>query len=57
MKSRQDVVKLIQKQMQCENMDPMKENMHWHYGILELRELMDFIYEGTPSSEEYLVKI
>ena len=53
MKSRIDAVKLINNQLEdimyeIEN-DP--KNGAWHYGRLELKALMDFIYEDMPKNE------
>ena len=53
MKQREEVARFIEKQMR----DPSyrcalpKPNTH-HYGLQELRELMDFIYGGEPKEAE-----
>lgn len=63
MKSREEAAKLIHKQMHWEFDKPeaykdlfWKDHDYpmdqWHYGILELRELLDFIYEDKPKSKE-----
>ena len=56
MKSREEAVKLIILQMKEEspNSHPMKGC--WHYGFTDLRELLDFIYEGEPKTEEEKLK-
>ena len=53
MKPREEVARFIEKQMhdayyKCSRSKP---NTH-HYGLQELRELMDFIYGGTPTDAE-----
>ena len=50
-----DAVKFINNQF-----DDMSEKIdktgYWHYGREELRDLMDFIYEGRPKREEEKIK-
>jgi len=60
MKSRKEAAKLINQQMSWkENSPAQKENNKnassantWHYGLIELRELMDFIYNGEPKNSD-----
>lgn len=34
-----------------------KKGHQWHFGVLELRALMDYIYEGKPTNpSEYIHK-
>ena len=47
MKTRAEAIVLIMKQL--DNDTPASTNKnYYHYGKQELKELMDFIYEGTP---------
>lgn len=48
MRSRAEAVALIERQLEGEHSRD-KPNTH-HYGVQELRELMDFIYEGEPKT-------
>jgi hypothetical protein len=65
MKTRKDVAAFIVGQFRCDhdqraipdkqlrNRSPkngLKEP--YHYGVCELRELLDFIYDGPPSNDE-----
>lgn len=71
MKTREEAVALIKKQMddgpQTDISELVKKPSSFsvhnvpakgctHYGTLELRELMDFIYEGKPASEKEFVE-
>ena len=49
--SRADAVTLITKQLYNSKID----SSLWHYGRMELRELMDFIYGGIPDSPEEMI--
>ena len=52
MKSREEVARFIEKQMHHSHRCPLpKPNTH-HYGLQELRELMDFIYDAEPTEAE-----
>jgi hypothetical protein len=53
MAQREVAVALINKRLD-ELEEDKPENVLWHYGRVELRELMDLIYEGVPkrASEE-----
>lgn len=53
MKPREEVARFIEKQMhdstyECSRPKPQTH----HYGLQELRELMDFIYGGEPTEAE-----
>lgn len=53
MKPREEVARFIEKQFhdpayQCSR----EKNYAHHYGLQELRELMDFIYGGEPTEAE-----
>jgi len=54
MKTRKEVVELVQKQL-TGMFDSNLNKYAWHYGIVELRELLDFIYEGPPETEEEFI--
>ena len=50
MKPREEAVEKIKKQLHM--LETVLTNKSaWHYGKVELRELMDFIYEGLPKNE------
>ena len=55
MLSREDAVNLIKRQLSIEGMHEVQGNKtkphFWHYGKVELRELMDAIYGGPPQSD------
>lgn len=55
MKTRAEAVVYIRKQLEepelGEELFKRKHEKH-HYGTIELRDLMDFIYEGLPVSED-----
>jgi len=53
MKSREQSVALIHEQL---NRVTEWGRGGWHYGREELRELMDFIYEGWPENDKELIK-
>jgi len=56
MKSRAEVVKLIESQLNGDTDSYDRKNGAHHYGYQELRELLDFIYEGKPSNiDEFLI--
>ena len=51
MKDRKEVAEYIN------SGDFIDENfMYWHVGLVELRALMDFIYEGQPDNGEEIHK-
>ena len=49
MKSRAEAAALVQRQLE-NNKRGLNVYAH-HYGRMELRELLDFIYEGEPKSD------
>ena len=51
MKTRSEVVQFIQNQMLESETQCTRDKSGWHYGRQELRELLDFIYEGEPLNE------
>ncbi len=55
MRERKEAVALIQDQLATDGRR-YKEKTYWHYGAMELRELMDFIYGGEPKTEEEKIK-
>lgn len=54
MKTREEVARVIDSQLAMAGDDVMfyRKNQKIHYGLQELKDLMDFIYEGAPKSEE-----
>ena len=63
MKSRKEAVDLINKQLQgpigkghafTTPLDKLAKGNQHHYGVQELRELMDFIYGGPPTNGELI---
>lgn len=54
MKTREEVARFVEHQFdsyggyECK----LSEKHCWHYGKQEVRELMDFIFEGAPVSDE-----
>lgn len=54
MKTRKEVAAFINKDLGVDkNRAIMKEKGgRWHYGKVELRNLMDFIYSGTPKGKD-----
>ena len=51
MKARIQAVEFIVKQLTYETEASSNKSQH-HYGREELKELLDFIYEGKPETEE-----
>ena len=49
MKTREEIAKFMEGQMS--GTIPSPENSSWHYGKCELRQLMDFIFDGPPTSK------
>ena len=53
MKPREEVARFIEKQMHDSTYECSRPKPHTHhYGLQELRELMDFIYGGEPTEAE-----
>lgn len=53
-KKRSEVAKFINDQVSAINV-PEKHGA-FHYGMVELRQLMDYLYDGPPESEDELIK-
>ena len=51
MKDREEVAQFINEGRNYSK-DFRREKCSWHFGLLELRDLMDFIYGEQPKSEE-----
>ncbi len=51
MKTREEIARFIESQMDGKIQLALK-NSHWHYGRVEIRQLMDFIFDGTPTCEK-----
>jgi len=54
MKDRAETVGFIHDQFNAED-SPEEKDGKWHYGYVELRALMDFIYEDEPNCENELL--
>jgi hypothetical protein len=52
MKPREEVARFIEKQMEGRYVCSRDKGFAHHYGLQELRELMDFIYGGEPTESE-----
>ncbi len=50
MKTRKEVAKFINDGVP--EGEVREKDTCWHYGMQEIRELMDFIYEGKPESDD-----
>ena len=48
MKNRKAAVELINRQLNNKSLLHAAKHEQWHYGRVELHELMDFVYERTP---------
>lgn len=55
MKDRKSAVNLINEQLHG-NLPRVNKGRQWHYGKVDLRELMDFIYGCEPKSDEEMIK-
>ena len=51
MKSREETVKFINDGTGYETVKSRNKGSQWHFGKQDLRELLDFIYEGEPEKE------
>lgn len=56
MKSRSEAVALIEKQLRATHEPTREKGRKYHYGRQELRELLDFIYDSKPRSEDEEIK-
>jgi hypothetical protein len=52
MRNRKDVALFVQKQLHYTYDCQREKSGRHHYGLQELRELLDFIYESTPKTLE-----
>ena len=50
MRTREEAARLIELQLDEHNLYDHEKGGYWHYGVVELRALMDFIYDGAPKS-------
>lgn len=62
MKSREEVAEYINsgeniRSVESIGLNPNKNYGYsrWHYGVMELRDLLDFIYEGGPTNEKQFI--
>lgn len=51
MRTREEAVKFVTKQFDDVNPTERNKGGQVHYGLQELRDLMDFLYEQEPQSE------
>jgi hypothetical protein len=56
-KSRVEAARFIEKQMHWSYKNVREKSERVHYGWQDLRELMDFIYEGLPTTDEALTEL
>ena len=54
MKTREEAARFIEKQLALTHNCTREKGSKGHYGMQELRELMDFIYEGLPTEAQKL---
>jgi hypothetical protein len=54
MKTRASVARFIEQQMFKNSYE--KKHGKYHYGMVELKDLMDFIYEDTPNTKEEKIR-
>jgi hypothetical protein len=57
MKSREEVAAFVNIQLARSYICTREKGTSAHYGVQELRELMDFVYEGEPKSEDEMIGI
>ncbi len=50
MKTREEIARFIESQIAGELLAAKRS--HWHYGRCEIRQLMDFIFDGPPTCEK-----
>lgn len=48
MKTRRQTARFIEKPLHWEHAVTLNKEGKGHYGLQELRELLDFVYEGQP---------
>lgn len=54
MKSREEVISYMHSKEFWDQIDKMKKSA-WHFGLCELRLLMDFIYESPPKNDKEII--
>lgn len=52
MKNRDEIARFIESQFNYEHETKFTKGNFCNYGCQEVRELMDFVFEGPPKSEE-----
>lgn len=57
MKTREEVARFIERQIHWKHRCAREKGLQHHYGLQELRELMDFIYESAPTETECIRKL
>jgi hypothetical protein len=57
MKTREAAARFIERQLHWTHKCSISKPSNWHYGLQELRELMDFIYESPPTEAERITKL
>lgn len=57
MKTREEVANFVNAQLHYTHDCKFPKGEAWHYGIQELRELMDFIYESEPTESEKIKRL
>jgi hypothetical protein len=59
MKKREDVVIFIRGQLDSPDKGSGEDGgdiyAEWHYGKIELRRLLDYLYEGAPKTEKEML--
>ena len=50
-KSRYEVARFIERQLHIKHKLSRVKQEAWHYGIQELRELMDYLFDSPPEYE------
>jgi len=55
MKTRSEVAEFINNGGKSDAVEGYKVGDCWHYGKQDLRQLMDFIYDGEPEKEDELI--
>ncbi len=54
MRTREKAVELIHKQIKSLNTSD-RSKRRWHYGCVDLRQLLDFIYDEEPGKKSELI--
>lgn len=56
MKTREQAARFIERQLHWTHKCSLEKPSAFHYGLQDLRELMDFIYESAPTETERIKK-